>query len=121
MAPTLSSRVAAAAAVLAALVAACPVLGADPVFETYSVVCTEAEDLPLSRIAGMDSAATCAVSSGHVQGATAVARIARTMNTTGWDDYRSYVVDRSGACVSMLVYVARRRWGLGSGVDADFV
>jgi hypothetical protein len=120
MAPTMSSRVAAAAAVLAALVA-CPVLGADPAFETYSVVCTEAEQLPLTRIAGMDSAATCAVSSGHVQGATAVARIARTMNTTGWDDYRSYVVDRSGACVSMLVYVARRRWGLGSGVDADFV
>jgi hypothetical protein len=60
------------------------------------VVCTEAADLPRNRIAGMDSAATCTVRTGHVTGATAVARIARTMNATGWDDYRSYVVDRSG-------------------------
>ena len=73
-------------------------------FETYSVVCTEAADLPRNRIAGMDSAATCTVRAGHVTGATAVARIARTMNATGWDDYRSYVVDRSGGLhVSLMM------------------
>ena len=64
-----------------------------------SAVCTSSNDAPagvVTPIYGRDNDVLCKVHDGIVNGATAYAQYTNSMNTTGWDDLRVHVLDRSG-------------------------
>jgi hypothetical protein len=55
-----------------------------------SVVCTPTEPAG----AGASGSPACKIAPGSQPGATAVAEYTNSINTTGWGDFKSYVIDR---------------------------
>ena len=82
-----------------------------------SVVCedTGRKGNPVVPIFGVDGFASCTLHDGIVSGATAAAQYLPTVNATGWDEYRSYVLDRKGESLCICgrgKLVGRRPWAV---------